>query len=96
MVRSAFDDAGERRPRSTDVFSSDRVPGYCDGDYPPWLQQEMEYLLPESLLEHFGTRENTSLNGGFWLIPESDLPGICAALEGLGWKPECAQDLDFH
>lgn len=90
-----LDDDGQPRPKTADPFSSDSLPGWSDGDYPPWLQPEMDYLLPASVLAQFGKRETTSLNGDFWLIPEDSLPGICAALESFGWKLECAQDLNF-
>ena len=91
----AFDDEGEPRPKSTDPFSGECLPGWSGGDYPPWLQQEMEYFLPASVLEQFGKREDTRLNGSFWLIPKANLMGICAALEALGWELACAEDLEF-
>lgn len=91
-----FDDEGEPRPKSTGPVSGESLPGWSDGDYPPWLQTEMDDILPESVLEQFGKRVTTVLNGDFWLIPENNLVAICAALEALGWELECAQDLQFH
>ena len=91
-----FDENGEPRPKSKDSFSGDALPGRPDGDYPPWLQQEMERVLPRTLLERFGNRQHTSVNGSFWLIAEENLEGMCAALRALGWELECAQDLPFH
>jgi hypothetical protein len=82
--------------KSTDPFSGESLPGWSDGDYPPWLQQEMSNLLPASVLSQFGERKSTFVNGSFWLIPEQNLPGICTALEALGWEIECAQELRFH
>jgi hypothetical protein len=95
VVRTAFDDNCEPRPRSTDPFAAEDVPGWSDGDYPPWLQQEMEYVLPESILESLGSRQSTFLNGNFWLIPEDNLEDVCAALEAFGWELVDAQDLEF-
>lgn len=91
-----FDDEGESRPKSADPFSGECVRGWSDGDYPPWLQKEMDYILPASVLEQFGKRKSTFVNGDFWLIPENNLVALCAALEALGWELECAQDLQFH
>lgn len=91
-----FDDNGERRPKSTDAFDGEQVPGWSDGDYPPWLQPEMDYILPQSLLEQYGTRETTTLNGNFWMISENNLLAICTALEALGWELDCAGELPFH
>lgn len=96
VIRAAFDDNGEPRPRSTDAFSGEDVPGWSDGDYPPWLQPEMDRLLPHSLLVQFGTRESTWLNGNFWRIPGDSLPALCAALIALGWELRHAPDLQFH
>ena len=92
----AFDDQGEPRPKSTDPFSGECVPGWSDGDYPPWLQKELDFILPVSVLAQFGKRETTFVNGNFWLIPEDNLVAICAALKALGWELECDQDLKFH
>ncbi len=96
IIHSAFDDQGTARPKSTAPFSEESVAGWSDGDYPAWLQSEMEGILPRSVLEQFGKRETTFLNGSFWLIPEKNLVGVCAALNAFGWELECAQDLQFH
>ncbi len=96
IVRAAFDDVGEPRPKGTDLFSGESVPGWSDGDYPPWLQLELGRLLPASVLNKFGKREDTWVNGSFWLIPEANLLGVCAALNTFGWELESAQDLLFY
>ena len=44
-------------PADDEPFSSDRVPGYCDGDYPLWIASVQERFLPEDLLRAYGTRE---------------------------------------
>src|SRR5688572_30351785 len=43
-VMRVYDENGEPRPRGSDQFSSESVPGFSDGDYPPWLQQEMDTI----------------------------------------------------
>ena len=91
-----FDENGEPRPKSIDAFSGESLPGWSDGDYPPWLQQEMEKVVPRTVLERFGTRGDTFLNGSFWLIPADNLDEICTALKALGWELERAQDLPFR
>jgi len=96
IVRTAFDENGEPRPKSTDPFSGEDVPGWSDGDYPPWLQQEMGDILPREVLLRFGEYKTTVLNGGFWLIPEEHLQDICDVLRAQGWELCCAQDLNFH
>jgi hypothetical protein len=89
-------DDGDFHPKSSDPFTADWVPGYADGDYPPWIQQEMGEYLPKEILERFGTLNDTILNGNFWMIPSSNLDAVCAALTALGYKLECAQGLPFY
>lgn len=96
VVRSAFDEQGERRARSTDRFDGESVPGWTDGIYPSWLQPEMDWLLPEAVLRQFGKRQDTWGNGSFWMIPEENLGGMCDALAALGWQLQREQELPFH
>ena len=93
-IISSFDE-GEK-PRVSDEFSGEAVPGWNDGDYPPWLQQEMDKVMPREVLEKFGTRTPTAINGNFWHIPKGNLDAICANLCELGFELELAQDLNFH
>lgn len=92
----AFDDQSESRPKKTDTFSGESVLGWSDGDYPPWLQKEMGHILPRSILEQFGIRTETAVNGDFWFISEENISVMCAALKACGWEVECAQELKFH
>ena len=96
IVRRSFDDMGEPRPRSSDPFHGEQIAGWSDGDYPPWLQSEMDLLLPKDVLEDHGDREDTFLNGSFWMIPSENLEAICADLKALGWELKRAQRLEFH
>jgi hypothetical protein len=90
----SYDQQGERRPRGSDEFSCDSVPGYSDGDYPPWLQAEMD-AFDEDVWREFGTSEPTMLNGDFWLIPKQKRRAVCAALRARGWDVEHAPKLKF-
>lgn len=85
-VMQMIADNSEPRPRSTDAFDAYAVPGFPDGDYPPWLQQEMERVLPKHILQEFGALESTMLNGAFWHIDRSHLPALKAKLEALGYE----------
>ncbi len=95
IIRS-FDDFGEPRPRSTDSFSAESVPGWSDGDYPPWLQKEMEDVVPMDILEAYGTLERTFVNGCYWHLPSGRASDIVKALEGRGFIVREASDLKFH
>ena len=96
IIRDAFDDQGERRPKSTDAFTGEQVPGWSDGDYPPWLQREMHTCVPIDILKMFGRLESTYVNGSYWHIAEAQASAACAALLEAGFGIEHAPDLPFH
>jgi hypothetical protein len=95
VIRRTFDENGEPRPRGCDPFSSADIPGYCDGDYPPWLQQEMDDLLPVEVIERFGEGQVTMLNGGYTHLDPKDLPEIIAMLERHGYVVQDGSRLNF-
>ncbi|QDL37209.1 hypothetical protein [Rhodoferax sediminis] len=94
VIRDTFDEAGERRPKSTDEFDRD-VAGYSEGDYPLWLQLELDHVLPIEILKRYGRRTDTFVSGTYWDLPPESLPAMLAELEALGWVLESAQDLPF-
>jgi hypothetical protein len=86
LIREMFDENGEPRPRGSDPFSADDVPGCCDGLYPPWLQQEMIPLLPGDILD--GLDEQQDRAPGYDEYPHIDpeqLPEMIARLEQRGF-----------
>jgi hypothetical protein len=89
-----FDDP-ESTPRDDDSFDAALVPGYCDGDYPDWLQQEMLETFPR-LVEMFGKYEDSVLNGPFCHLPATKAVEVFTVLRGLGFQIEQADDLNFY
>lgn len=63
-ILAEADDA--REPADDEPFSSECVPGFSDGDYPPWLAAEQDRCLPSSVLKEFATRESSFVSGSFW------------------------------
>ena len=59
--RSTISATGAAGARRTVLLG--RVPGLRDGDYPPWLQKEMDWVLPSEVIERFGRRLQTAING---------------------------------
>lgn len=96
LIAKSFVEIGEPRPEPGDPFSGECIPGWTDGDYPEWLQQEMDGVVPRTILEQFGRLESTSINGSFWFVPKECLSEICDAIRSLGWEVENAQELPFH
>jgi hypothetical protein len=88
-------DAEGSFPRRTDPFEGE-VPGQSEGDYPDWLQAEMDQILPDSILSTFGEEKSTMLNGNYYHIdPEKRVP-LVAALKKLGFRVVRAGRLDFY
>jgi hypothetical protein len=89
------EDEDLREPDDDDGFTSECVPGYSDGDYPPWLAQEQGKYLPAEILEEFATREQSVINGGFWRVDAAWAQLIIERLTSLGYKIEEREDLKF-
>ena len=86
------------RPKTSDAFESETVPGYCDGDYPPWLQQEMLSLFSDKLreeLEKCGEVEDSFTSGPYLHLDPKALPEIKEILERNGYVLEDGMDLSF-
>ncbi len=54
-----YNDSGDEVPGLTEPFDSGDMPAVCDGDYPPWLQQEMSDVVPPEVLDEFGDKSDT-------------------------------------
>ena len=82
-------------PADDEPFSSERVPGYCEGDYPLWIASVQERFLPEDLLQAYGTREDSFLNGSFWRIYSPRRDAMLGALRARGYEVTERADLNF-
>jgi hypothetical protein len=76
-------------------FHAEQVPGYADGDYPDWLQAEMDRVLPDDILEEFAVSQSTVLSGDYYHIEERALGAIVERLEKSGYRVSDGSDLDF-
>ena len=67
----------------SDPFSPQQVPGYSDGDWPDWPEQEMLEWLPPSIIR-LGLIRATRLNGNFLVLDPLRAQEIIAAMEAFG------------
>ena len=72
-------------PNPDDPFDSEELPGYFDGDWPGWPQQEMLDWLPKDLIKAFGNVQSSSLNGYFLEIAAEKQDDLVKALEARGY-----------
>jgi len=98
IVARQYEYSGEPElvPADEDEFDSAIVPGYHDGDYPPWLQQDMESVLPDDIVKEYGTIVSTMLNGNYLSIPPECEQQVVAALKKHGYIVERKDDVRFH
>jgi hypothetical protein len=78
-----------------DRFESDAVSGYSGGDYPPWWVVEMERCVPTEIIERFGLRESSVVNGSFYRIDPSRKREVAEAVEAAGNVVVERTDLKF-
>jgi len=83
-------------PLDEEEFSSECVPGFCDGDYPRWIAGEQERYVSIDILQAFGKREYTVLNGPCWRIDQSRRGEVLAALQAEGHELVERDDLEFY
>lgn len=92
LPAAAWEQFGEAFEETTDGHGDDAPfsPGdlcmYCEGDFPPWLQAEQAAVLPPEILEAYGTRQESVLNGSFWVLDPAREDEVVAALRALGYE----------
>jgi hypothetical protein len=88
------EDEDAREPGDGEAFPHD-VPGYCDGDYPPWLAKEQARYLPDDVLNEFAIWDRSVINGRFWRLDAARAELVAERLTRLGYQVERRDDLQF-
>lgn len=86
----------EEVPGPDEPFKFEDVPGYCDGDWPPWLQKEILRVLPAPLVKKYAEASMTLINGVYFHIRQEDLPELLRELESRGICATHEPDLEFQ
>jgi len=81
-------------PADDKAFDTDDVPGYVDGDYPQWLKRTQLDWFPDDLIEKYGDRQTSVLNGEMLDLPASKAEEIAVELRAMGHSVE-KTDLDI-
>ncbi len=95
IVEEVFDEEGLERPLPGERFDTSRVPGFCDGDYPPWLQKEMAGVLPAEVVSRLCRWEMTVINGYVLRLESKYLDDVLAELARAGYEVVRREDLEF-
>lgn len=80
----------ERLPNENDAFDRATIPGFCDGDWPDWPQQEMLNWIPQAIQKTYGQRVASTLNGPFLSFRTDDEKVIVEAFIELAYR--CHRD----
>ena len=84
-------------PGPAAVFGLEQLcPQYLDGDYPQWLQKQQEYWVPKDILERWGRKDTTMLNGDFWILETQYEVKIIKELQNSDLKVLKSDDLFFY
>ncbi|MBK8907137.1 MAG: hypothetical protein IPM60_04310 [Rhodospirillales bacterium] len=94
-IAERYDAVDDDLPPDDASFSAGDLPGFCDGDYPPWLQAEMDLVLPRDLIHRFGKRETSFLNGSFYSIDPAHEEPLVRELRSRGYEVTRREDLSF-
>jgi hypothetical protein len=92
--RMEFENEEQMEPDPDEEFSGEWFTE--EGDYPDWLQSEMNFVIPHDILELYGERKDTLLNGSYWHISKENMEPMAEALRARGYIVEAAQELAFH
>lgn len=85
-------------PAPNQPFVPDWIPGYTQGQYPMWMQQEMASYLDIAVLdvvERLALLETTAFGTTYLFIPPAALDLLERELNALGYALEHAPDLTF-
>jgi hypothetical protein len=94
IARAAANNS-EESPSLDDQASADAVPGFNDGDYPSWLQQNMDSWVPPEIMSTFAEHQSSILNGPFWYIEPGHLERIKRKLRAMGYRVADGSRLNF-
>lgn len=86
----------KRIPNERTAFEGyEDIPAASDGDYPPWLQQQLADVLPAIILDRFAEQKSSAVNGLYWHIDWDKADQVAEALRELGLKVSPADELKF-
>ncbi len=85
-IAESLEDGELSIPGDDEPFDLDYMPGFADGDWPEWPEQMMLDWMPREVLDTYGRREDSVLNGEFAFIDPAREADVVAALQQLGWS----------
>ena len=92
-IDALLHDAELARPADEDPFDVTLVPSLGDGDFPEWPVAHQEAWMPAPVVERFGRREPTALQGDVTTFSADAEHDIVAALQEAGFTVRRDDDL---
>ena len=72
--------------RADDKFTTDMLPDYDGGGYPPFLKPEQEEFLPTEFCQEFGIDTPSFLDGNWWEFPINRIEEMKMFLDSRGFS----------
>jgi hypothetical protein len=76
----------DRLPSPQDAFDSANIPGFCDGDWPAWPQQDMLKWVPTEIQTQYGQRAFSILNGDCLILSADQEAELVQAFRAAGYQ----------
>lgn len=95
LIKWIFEDNPYPRPKMTAPFSPQQIPGWEEGDYPPWSKQLVEKSIPIDLLHKYAKRESGMVSGSWWTIEAANWPALKSELESRAFTLTERNDLAY-
>ncbi|MBM4220590.1 MAG: hypothetical protein FJ170_01435 [Gammaproteobacteria bacterium] len=71
--------------RPSDAFSCESLPGFCDGDFPTFLDPLQDLFLPAEFCRRFGKSVDSAFSGSWWEFPLDQYEVMKHELEKAGF-----------
>ena len=76
------------------TFDPEMLPGFGDGDYPPWLNYALHETLPDEFVKEFADPAASMVSGSWVEFPRDRLEEMTEALDKKGFKVVLEADFE--
>jgi len=93
LIRNWISDENGDLPPADKPFVLGNIGPYCSGDWPEWPVQSMLHWMPVDIINKYGERQGSLLNGDFLIIKCEFEEAVITALEKYGYAVEGNDEL---
>ena len=93
IISDSIIDRNGKMPPADKPFDRCEIGPYCDGDWPKWPLQSMLSWMPSQIINKYGEKKETVLNGDYLTIKPEFEAAVISALEQYGYSVEKNNEL---